>query len=89
MKLPDSMGEARRKSKARHLPPLRTCKEFAEEFGMSVHQLAATLRNSKANPPEPILRNRCAAGSTHSTWYVPAEMRAWWKRHNEMKEQPK
>lgn len=65
---------------AKKMPPLRTASEMAEEFGMrSAQQLAGVMQASPVKPPEPIrrLRNR----TTHTTWYDPREMRAWWKAH--------
>ena len=56
-------------------PPLRTVKEMAKEFGVSVRQLAAFLGHS-STAPKPVFRQN---GRANLTWYVHAEMRAWWK----------
>jgi hypothetical protein len=55
---------------------LRTGKEMAEEFGISVQSLAAYMRNH--NGPKPRLAHRNMS-SNPAQWYSPTEMRAWWK----------
>lgn len=67
-----------------HLPPLMTLKELAEQFGVSVYSLAALMR-SDANAPKCI--RRCATADTTKAYYVPAEVRKWWRDRGEHKPQ--
>ena len=65
--------------------PLRSAKELAEEFGLKNHQaLGAEMRHSKVPIPNPINRSKSTLTTTNS-WFVPSEMRAWWKLHQESK----
>ena len=72
-------ARVRRGEKA--LPPLRTITEMAEEFGLTSHQLAGLMCRSELNPPQPRIKSH--GRRVTNTYYNPAEVRAWWKRHNE------
>lgn len=55
--------------------PLRSFRELAEEFGVSMPKLATEL----AKHPGPKAKLVHRHGGTHTNaWYDPAEMRAWW-----------
>lgn len=57
--------------------PLRTFRELAEEFGVSMPKLASEL--GKHSGPKPKIVHR--HGGTHTNaWYDPVEMRAWWAK---------
>ena len=57
-------------------PPLRTFKEFAEEFGVSEAVLRAALMDENAPKPEFRQSNKRTASNR---WYQVGEMRKWWK----------
>lgn len=57
--------------------PLRTHKELAEEFGVSITKLSHEIKRSAHLVPLPI--TRCKSG----LWYNPLEMRRWWRAHTE------
>ena len=61
----------------KNLPPLRTFREIAEEFGVTDAQLRFELGNSD-DAPKPKMRHRNS--HTGNTWYDPVEVRAWWRR---------
>jgi hypothetical protein len=61
--------------------PLRSIQELAEEFGLTMPQLRATLQHSTQDPPKPALRHHNSM-SCSNTYYDPILMREWWKRHN-------
>ena len=58
--------------------PLRTASEMAAEFGLSHQQLRGHMQRSTENPPKPEMFTR---GRRPAVWYVPDDVRAWWKRH--------
>lgn len=55
-------------------PPLRALVEMADEFDISVKQLASWLRVHGG--PECAVRNRDARNA--AAWYDPKAMRTWW-----------
>lgn len=55
---------------------LRTGKEMAAEFGISVQSLSGYIKNRSG--PKPRIANRTAGVSNRVQWYSPAEMRKWW-----------
>ena len=59
-----------------HHKPLRSTRELADEFGVSLPKLASEL--AKNPGPKPKLVNR--HGGRSDSWYDPAEMRAWWAK---------
>ena len=73
-------GDRTKKDRA-PLPPLRTFTEMAAEFGLTIAQLRYQMAHSEHNPPEPRIRSHGRL-SVSNKYYDPAEMRAWWKRHN-------
>lgn len=56
-------------------PPLRTFREFAEEFGVSEAVLRAALREQGAPKPELSHSNK---NTERNRWYVVKDMRQWW-----------
>lgn len=83
MKHKVTAGDVRRLYHGKNLPPLRTVTELAQEFGLTLRQLALLLGQDK-DAPKPVFRHGCAAGA-RNTWYKPSEMRAWWRRRGEPK----
>lgn len=73
----DDLKPSSQRPDGRTKKPLRTFKELAVEFDISVNWLTRSLARSTIKVPEPVLRNRAGF------WYDPAAMRAWWKAHNE------
>jgi hypothetical protein len=73
-------GERTKKGRV-PLPPLRTFTEMAAEFGLTIAQLRYQMAHSEHNPPAPRIRSHSGL-SVSNKYYDPAEMRAWWKRHN-------
>ena len=67
--------EIQRVKKNGALPPLRTLKEMANEFGVS----PATLRGliAKRNGPDAVLKVNGSA-TVRNTWFEPKELRKWW-----------
>ena len=61
-------------------PPLRTATEMAQEFGLSLAQLSRRMTLS-GDAPMPVMKHT-GSPKARNTWYNPAEMREWWKRHN-------
>lgn len=61
--------------RGRKMPPLRTVKELADEFGVSCGCLSGLLANDGA--PKSTFSTR--AGTTKATWFNPTEVRVWWK----------
>ena len=70
----ESLG-ARRSRKDGPRKPLRTLKEMAEEFGVTVNSLRALIGHHDG--PKPVLKHDC---TVRNTWYDPAVLRAWWKQ---------
>lgn len=69
--------------------PLRTFKEMAEEFGVSVSTLSGLMATRSG--PQPRLNHSGGCAQTRNKWFDPDEMRAWWKsvqRMNELKPKP-
>lgn len=60
-------------------PPLRTFKEFAEEFGIADAKFAAALAEPGAPRPVFRLSNK---NTTSNRWYEAHEMRKWWSERN-------
>lgn len=56
-------------------PPLRTFREFAQEFGVTEAKLRAALAQPGAPTPELIQSNKHSA---KNRWYKVKEMRQWW-----------
>lgn len=61
--------------------PLRTLKEMAVEFSVSVPTLSATMRHDP-NAPKSIYRTG-GNGRPRNTWIDPDAVRAWWKARGE------
>jgi hypothetical protein len=79
MKLKFTSEYVRKHFHGKNMPPLRTFREMAEEFGVTDAQLRSKLeRLDDAPKPKMKHQNRY----TKNTWYDPVEIRAWWKRHN-------
>ena len=57
--------------------PLRTFREFVEEFGVSSGVLRQALQDEDAPKPQLIHSN---ARTTRNRWYVVQDMRDWWKK---------
>lgn len=55
---------------------LRTGKEMAAEFGISVHCLAGFIGSH--NGPKPRIANSRLGVANRAQWYSPSEMRKWW-----------
>ena len=55
--------------------PLRTFREFAQEFGVTEPKLRAALSQPGAPTPELIHSNN---HTTRNRWYNVKEMRKWW-----------
>ena len=66
-------------------PPLRSLKELAEEFDVTVPALRAFIRHH--NGPMPVLKSGSGNTVHRNTWYDPVEMRAWWRGVNPKKSQ--
>ena len=62
--------------------PLRTITELAQEFGVTVNQLAGCIGKDR-NAPAYVFKNGQTVNGNKSTWYNPDELRAWWKGRNE------
>jgi len=60
-------------------PPLRTFKEFCEEFGVSEAILRSALRDENAPKPKLSHSNKRTA---KNRWYEVGEMRTWWRGRN-------
>lgn len=74
----ETLGEhwkRRRNSGARK--PLRSLKEMAAEFGVSVPTLFMTMRHDQTSP-KPIYSTG-GSSTTKNTWVDPDLLRAWWK----------
>jgi hypothetical protein len=56
--------------------PLRSARELAEEFGVSIFKLATLIKTR--NGPAPKIKHRQGA-IVKNTWYDPKEIRTWWK----------
>jgi hypothetical protein len=56
--------------------PLRTFKEFAEEFGVSEAFLRGALKDENAPKPALVHSN---TRTNKNSWYQVGEMRNWWK----------
>ena len=61
-------------------PPLKTIAELATEFGLTSRQLAAYIGHS-LDAPSPELKIGSTKNKNKNTWYKPAEVRSWWKKH--------
>lgn len=59
------------------LPPLRTLREMADEFGISYQSLIATMKHFPGAPESTMKVRNNATGE--NTWYEPVAMRRWWK----------
>ncbi len=57
--------------------PLRTFREFVEEFGVSSGVLGQALQDEDAPKPKLLLSN---VRTTKNRWYVVKDMRDWWKK---------
>lgn len=57
----------------RRIAPMRTLKEMANEFGVSMMTLRSQIANR--NGPKGVARGN---DSTRNHWYDPKDMRAWW-----------
>lgn len=55
--------------------PLRTFREFAEEFGVSEGVLRRALADEGSPKPELMQSN---SRTTRNRWYKTKEMRTWW-----------
>jgi hypothetical protein len=55
----------------RRIKPLRTFKELAQEFGVTVRELSGAM--SAKDAPAPMLKHH------NNRWYDPDIVRAWWK----------
>ena len=62
--------------------PLRSLRELADEFGISVPALSATMRH---DPNGPKARYFMGGGkrNTQNTWFDPDDVRKWWKERKE------
>lgn len=68
------------KGKGEKRAPMRSHKEMAQEFGMSEGALTRRITDHpELNPPKYMITGR-------NHYYNPAELRAWLKRYNEMKQ---
>lgn len=65
--------------------PLRSIRELAEELGVKPKSLAAIM--AKNNGPKGRYRTGTGATGGKNTWYDPEEVRAWWKQHQQEKNQ--
>lgn len=68
----------------RHAPrvrrePLRTLPELAEELGVTVVHITATMSHY-AEHPKPQLTHRTGPSSSRNTWYERRPFLAWWKQ---------
>lgn len=81
MKLKTNWQAIEQGKKLGKLPPLRTTKEIAEEFGISVRQLCGFLAKDATSPkPKLVKTNRTTR--KQNSWYNQQEMREWWKKRN-------
>ena len=77
-KYSQSMYQERQRIKREgYREPLRTLSEMADEFGVKAASLRTLIRYHKG--PEPALCSRYKGGTTAVSWYLPSEMRKWWK----------
>ena len=64
----------RRNKSAAPRQPLRTFKELADEYGLTVAELRSRAAHGCIPFPRPFIK------STHSgSYYRPSEVRAWWE----------
>jgi hypothetical protein len=56
--------------------PLRSFRELAEDFGVSMGKLATELAKNPGPKPKLVHRRHGRSDS----WYDPSEMRAWWAK---------
>lgn len=61
--------------------PLRTLRELAEEFGLTPTKLSREMGKSPDAPHA--LTKPSNQTNLAGCYFNPAEMRAWWKKHNE------
>lgn len=73
-------ADVRRHWHGKSMPPLRTARELAAEFGLSLSQFSARIRCSE-DSPKPVFK-LSGSSKARNTWYNPAEVRAWWEKHN-------
>lgn len=62
--------------------PLRSLRELADEFGISVPALSTTMRHDP-NGPRPQYFTGGGKRKTQNTWFDPDDVRKWWKERKE------
>ena len=74
VRLRSAVGWLRRTKVAPPRQPLRTFKELADEYGLTVAELRSRAAHGCIPFPRPFIK------STHSgPYYRPSEVRAWWE----------
>lgn len=57
--------------------PLRTLKEFCEEFDVTIDRLRYLLKTHGG--PKPLITRAIHRSKCAPSYYSPSEMRAWWR----------
>lgn len=74
-----SIKPGARKQGEKNNKPLRSLRELADEFGVSMQTVSSAI--ARHSGPAPVLvHRRRSAGGTQNSWYDPVEMRAWWAK---------